>query len=110
MMRRSAARTSLDDDRRQPLERLVEEDDARIEDQRQGDCEHLLFAARKGFPALRRRSRKAREKGETRSTRPGPGLGHGGQVFLDGERAEDAALLRHPADPGGGALLGALDA
>ena len=34
------------DDRREPLERLVQQDDLRIADQRAGDREHLLLAAR----------------------------------------------------------------
>src|SRR6202011_3308702 len=37
--------------------------------------------------------------------RPRSGAGDGGQVLLDRERAEDAALLRHPAEAGGGARL-----
>src|SRR5262249_55629541 len=39
--------------------------------------------------------------------RPAPGALDGGEVFLDGERFEDVALLRHPADAGMRALLGA---
>ena len=45
MMRRSAAQQFLDQDRRQPLQRLVEQHDARIEDQRAADRQHLLLAA-----------------------------------------------------------------
>ena len=45
MMRRERREQLLDDDRRETLERLVEQDDARIEDQRAADREHLLLAA-----------------------------------------------------------------
>ena len=45
-MRRSAAQQLFDQDRSQPLQRLVEQHDARIEDQGATDREHLLLAAR----------------------------------------------------------------
>ena len=35
----------LDDDRREALERLVEQDDARVQNQRAADRKHLLLAA-----------------------------------------------------------------
>ena len=38
-------RQFVDDDRRQPLARLVEDQEIRIGDQRAPDCEHLLLAA-----------------------------------------------------------------
>jgi hypothetical protein len=40
------AQQLLDDDRREPLERLVEEEQLRVEDERARDREHLLLAAR----------------------------------------------------------------
>ena len=51
-------------------------------------------------PGLRRRSFEAREHPYTRSRRPRSGPRHGGEVLLHGQRPEDVALLRHPADAG----------
>ncbi len=56
-------------------------------------------------PRLPRRSASRGNSARTRAGRPGAGACHRRQVLLDAERAEDAALLRHPAEPGGGALF-----
>jgi len=42
---RLSSRKAVDDDRRQPLGRLVEQQEARVEDQRAADGEHLLLPA-----------------------------------------------------------------
>ena len=45
MILRNDRQQFLDEDRCQPLERFIEQHDARIEDERAGDGEHLLLAA-----------------------------------------------------------------
>ena len=97
----------LDDDRREAFERLVEQDDARVEDQRAADREHLLLAAGELVAEIAPPLGEPREHRVDLAGGPRPRARHGGEVFVDGERLEDVALLRHPADAGMGALVGA---
>jgi hypothetical protein len=97
----------LDDDRRQPLERLVEQHDARVEHQRAADREHLLFAAGELVAEIAAPLGQAWEQGIDFVDGPAPRPRHRGEILLDRERFENIALLRHPADTGMGALIGA---
>ena len=82
MMRRSAAKQFLDDDRRQPFERLVEQHDARIERQRAADREHLLLAAGKLVAEILPPLGKPREQGVDLVGGPAARPRHRGEVFL----------------------------
>ena len=96
----------LHDDRRQPLGRLVEQQKARICRKRTADRQHLLLAARQRPAGLLPTFLEAREEPEYALQGPRSGPRHGGDVLLHGERAEDVALLRHPADAERGSRLG----
>ena len=95
----------LDQDRSEAFERLVEQDDARIENQGAADREHLLFTARELVAEIAAAFVKPRKQLVDARLGPWAGPGHGGEILLDGERFEDVALLRHPADAGKGALV-----
>ena len=95
----------LDDDRRQPFERLVQQQHARIEDQRAGDGQHLLLAAGQLVAEIVAALGEARKHVVDLGQRPRPRLRHRGHVFFHRQRAEDVALLRHPADAGMRALV-----
>ncbi len=97
----------LDQDRGEPFERLVEQDDARIEDQRAADRQHLLLAAGELVAEVAAALGEARKELVDARNSPAAGLRHRGEVFLDRERLEDVALLRHPANPGMRPLVGA---
>src|SRR3954452_7095795 len=97
----------LDQDRSQPLQRLIQQHNARIEDQGAADREHLLFAARELVAEVAAALLQAREQLVDAPLGPSSRTRHGGEVLLDRERLEDIALLWHPADPGMGALVGA---
>ena len=97
----------VDDDRRQAFERLVEKEQLRVEDERARDREHLLLAAGELVAEVGLALVEAREHLVGALRRPRPGPRHRGQVLVDAERLEDVALLRHPADAGGGALRAA---
>ena len=96
----------LHDDRREPLHRLVQQQQARIDHQRAADREHLLLAARQLVAEV------AAPLGETRKHLvhardvPVPGPRHGRQVLLDRERREHEPLLRHPAQARLAAAIG----
>ena len=100
------ARQLLGDDRREPLERLVEQEQRRIGHQRPRDGQHLLLAAREVAAhavAPRRERRKEVVDGpQVPSARPCGDR----QVLLDRQRGEDLALLRHPAQSPEGAAVG----
>ena len=102
-IRVSAAQQLLDDDRRQALGRLVEQQQLRVEHQRAGDRQHLLLAARELVAEVGAALGEAREHLVDPRDGPRPRPRDGGQVLLDGQRLEDVALLRHPADAGRGA-------
>src|SRR5258707_432628 len=95
----------LDQDRGESFQRLVEQYDARIQDQGAADREHLLLAARKLVAEVAAAFLKPRKQLVDARLGPWAGPGHGGEILLDGERFEDVALLRHPADAGKGALV-----
>ena len=95
----------LDDDRREPFERLVEQHDARIEDQRAGDRQHLLLAAGELVAEIAAALGQPREQRVDLVERPRSRPRDRGHVLLDRERPEDVALLRHPADAGMRALV-----
>ena len=90
----------LDDDRRQPLGRLVQQQHLGIEGQRPADRQHLLLAAGELVAEIAAALLQPRKHLVDLFDGPWPGLRHGGHVFLHRQRAEDIALLRHPADPG----------
>src|SRR5262249_57888334 len=96
---------ALDQDRSEALERLVEQDDARIEDQGAADREHLLLAARELVAEIAAALLEPRKQLVDARLGPRAGPGHGGEILLDRERFEDVALLRHPADAGMGPLI-----
>ena len=89
-----------DDGGREPLERLVEQEQPGVEGEGAGDREHLALAARQVGPAARRVRAQAGEHlvgegdplGGGAALRPGPGRDL--DVLGDGEVAEDPALLR----------------
>jgi len=89
----------LDDDGRQPLGRLVQEQNLRVERQRPADGQHLLLAAGKLVAVIASPFLEARKHLVDPLNRPRPRLGNGRHVLLDRQRAKDIALLRHPADP-----------
>ena len=95
-----------DDDRREPLERLVEQKDARIEDQRPPDRQHLLLATGERVAGAPSPFAEAGEEPVDALRRPASRPRHRGQVLLDRKRAEDRPLLRHPADARRGPRLG----
>ena len=87
----------LHDDRRQALERLVEQQQRRVGHQRARDGEHLLLAAGElvahvGFAP------PGGEQLVDPLQVPAAGARGDGEVLLHAERGEDLALLRHPAD------------
>src|SRR5215467_3074181 len=93
----------LDDDRGEPLGRLVEQQEPRAGAQDTADRQHLLFATRQ-FRALAR-AEALLEVGKQREDAveaEAPGLDHRWQqqVLLDAERGEDAALFRTERDAG----------
>src|SRR5688572_23896648 len=94
----------LDDDRRQPLGRLVEQEQARAGAQDAPDGEHLLLAARQLGALAAQAIAQIREQLEDRLERQPPWLNPRGQheVLLDGEAGEDAALLGAERDPAPG--------
>ncbi len=97
----------VDDDRGEAFGGLVEQEETGVEDQGAGDGEHLLLAAGELVAHVAAAFLEAGEHGVGGLDGPGAGAGDGGEVLLDGEGAEDVALLRDPADAGGGAALGA---
>ncbi len=87
-----------DEERREALRRLVDEQDAVVVEQRPGDRDHLLLAARERPRALRR---PLRELGEevVDEVVPRRAVAHReAEVLLDGEPGEDVAVLGHVAD------------
>src|SRR5207302_5648282 len=86
------------DDRRQPLGRLVQQQHSWIERQRAADREHLLLATGELVAEIVAAFLQPRKHFIDLCDRPRPGLRHRCHVFFDRQRAEDVALLRHPAD------------
>ena len=73
MTSRKHAQQLLDDDRRQPLQRLVQQHQARIDDQRAADRQHLLLAAGQLAAEIAAPLRQPREHREHALQRPRPG-------------------------------------
>ena len=91
----------LDDRRRQPLRRLVHDQQPRVGQQRPADGEHLLLAAGELRPARRPALRQAREQLVDRVGRPAvlaAAPGRHAQVLVDRERLEQPPALGHVAD------------
>ena len=90
----------LDDDRGEPLGRLVEQEELRAGAQDAADGQHLLLAARQLGALARQPLAQVREQLEDLLERQPAGLHprRQHQVLLDREAREDAALLRHVAD------------
>src|SRR6266498_4046645 len=89
----------LDDDRRQPLGGLVEQQDTRIAHEGARHREHLLLAAGEAAPTT---PRHLPELGkileDARDTPPASPLGADEQVLHHREIAEDTSILGYPAD------------
>ena len=100
MMLPSAASNSSTMIGRQAFDRLVEQQHSRIEHQRAADRQHLLLAAGELVAEIAAALLQPRKHLVDPAHGPRPGPRHGGHVLLDRERAEDVALLRHPADAG----------
>ena len=96
----------LHDDRGQALHRLVEEQDARVGHQCPCNGQHLLLTTRQLIAHIRATFVQAREDLVDLRQVPWPRPFHHGQVFLDRQRREHVALLRHPAQPRARALIG----
>src|SRR5205823_5647328 len=90
----------LDDDRGQPLGRLVQQQHFWIERQRAADRQHLLLAARELVAEMVAALFQPRKHLVDCFHGPRPRLGDRGHVLFHRQRAEDIALLRHPADAG----------
>ena len=87
-----------DERRREPLRRLVDEQQAVVVEQRPRDRDHLLLAAGERSRPLARTLPQLREKVvDEVVARLGVALGEP-QVLLDGEPGEDVAVLGHVAD------------
>ena len=88
-----------DDHRREPFRRLIHHKEARIEEERARDREHLLLAARQLPGAIALAFRKARECVVDALDRPQAALGrHEPQMLVDRERAPQPPPLRDIAD------------
>jgi len=88
----------LDNNRGQPLGRLVQQQYPRIERQRAADREHLLLAAGQLIAEIVATFLEPRKHFVNLADRPRSRLRHRGHVFFHRQRTEDVALLRHPAD------------
>src|SRR5215468_1810098 len=88
----------VDDDRRKALQWLVQQDNTRIDDECTANRQHLLLAAGELAAEIVAPLLEPREHAKHAFHRPRPRSRNGGEVLLDGERAEDVALLRRPAD------------
>src|SRR5437868_4072004 len=71
-----------------------------IEDQGAADREHLLLTPRELIAEIAPPFAEPRKEVVDALRGPRAALGDGREVFLDRERFEDVALLRHPADAG----------
>ena len=88
----------IDDHRRQPFERLVQQHQRRIGHQRARDRQHLLLAAGQLIAHVAAALGKTRKQLEDGVEIPGARPRGDGEVFLDRQRRKYLALLRHPAD------------
>src|SRR6266540_546038 len=95
---------AADDDRREALGGLVEQEDLRVRDERPAELEHLLLAAAEVSRRAALELRELRELVVDALHVPfalAPGAAARGQleVLLDGEAAEDPAPARDEGDP-----------
>ena len=90
----------VDDDRRQTLHRLVEQQQRRIGHQRARDRQHLLLAAGELIAEIAPPFGKPRKQIVHCRQIPSPGARRDGEVLLHRQRRKNLALLRHPADAG----------
>src|SRR4051812_47338531 len=99
----------LDDRRREPLGRLVHDQEPRVGEQRAADREHLLLAAGELHPAVPAPLGQTWEQLVHGIRRPAliaaPRRRHP-QVLVDGQRREQPPPLRHVADASAGHLVG----
>ncbi|OQC05992.1 MAG: hypothetical protein BWX79_02174 [Alphaproteobacteria bacterium ADurb.Bin100] len=108
----NGAQQFLDDDGRQAFERLVQQQQPRVEHERSADSQHLLLAPGQLGAQVGLALGQAREHfidalgcpGVRRMARA-DGPRDGGQVLVHRQRLEDVALLRHPADARSRALV-----
>ena len=99
-------RQLLDDDRRQPLQRLVEEEQRRVGHERPRDREHLLLAPRQVVPPAAPALGEPREQRVDARQIPTAGARGHGEVLLNAQRRKDLALLSDPPEPGPRATMG----
>ncbi len=88
--------------RREPLRRLVEDEQLRIGHQRAADRQHLLLAAGELIAHVALALGKLRKEIEHARKRPARAVARSSsrdQVFGDGERRKDLPSLRHQAEP-----------
>src|SRR5215510_8207687 len=98
-----------DQERRQPLGRLVHQEDVGIADQRAPAGQHLLLAARELVATIAQTLTQPGK--EVERPREAPARAVAGpladrQMLADRERREDAAALRHQAHPAARDLVG----
>ncbi len=100
-------RTELfDNDRRQPLQRLIEQEQLRVEHQRPSDRQHLLLASGELIAEVFAAGLQARKQRVDPGQVPLAGKRGDRQVLLDRQRGEDFPLLGDPSEPGPGAAVG----
>ena len=87
----------LDDQRRQALGGLVHHQQARLEQQRAADGQHLLLATRQLRAAVALALGQPREH-RVDAVEVAPAPGHQAQRLVDRQRRPDAAALRHVGD------------
>jgi Ca2+-binding RTX toxin-like protein len=75
----------LDNDRREALQRLIEQQQPRVEHQCTGQGEHLLLTARQCAAQIAPPLAQPGEEGIDRGQIPAAGAGHGGEVLLHRE-------------------------
>src|SRR5262249_51588814 len=98
----------IDDDRCQALQRLIQQDDTRVDNEGTANRQHLLLAAGELAAEIVAPLLEPREHGEHALPRPRTRWRKGGKVPLNRGRAEDVALRRRPADARSSPPLGPL--
>src|SRR5215813_7714820 len=92
----------MNDDRSEPLERLIQQQDPRLPHQRTGDRQHLLFAAGKISTAARAALLKTREHRVYAFERPPVRRcqSRENKILFDIEAAEDSPFLMDELNSG----------
>ena len=88
----------INDDRCEPFQRFVEQQQRRIGGQCAGDRQHLLLAAGKMVAHMSPPLREAREQPVGGRQIPTPRPRGDCKILLDRQRREDLAFLRAPSD------------